>query len=364
LKAKFIAVTCLALTAVASCTREEPVIKVGVLASLTGNYSSYGRRAWEGMKLAFEEINAAGGVNGKKLMPLIEDDMSTAEKGQAPVGKFIDVDKAAVIVAMVPGTTLAQIAQLAEKGRTPMLSSYAVSADFPATGSYSFQAQSSRTVDAVLLARLASDRLKARRFAILYLDDPVGRACGEAFKRAALVRSGSIEFIDLFQAARKDFKAYLDSIKQHEPDVIYFVGNGEDTGTFLAQARARGLEQPVLVSSLAGPELVERAKKAAEGVVMLSQDMTSAGRAELPVSHRDAKYRSLDTFAAEGYDVAHLLARALASGGPGAEGARAGLETVKSFEGMHGVIKLLCASQPRIELTPMTVKGGKFTSLQ
>jgi branched-chain amino acid transport system substrate-binding protein len=347
-----------------SCNKAEPVVKVGVLASLTGNYSAYGKRAWEGVKMAVEEINAKGGINGKKLQAYIEDDMSTPQNGLAPVNKLIEIDHVPVLLAAVSGGTLTQITPLAEQGKGQVLSSVGITSSIGAKGEFSFQAQSSGTSESVQLATLGSDGLKARRFAILYVDDAYGRVSAEVFKRAVIERRGSIEFFDLFKTGRQDFSSYIESMKQHEPEIIYFVGSGAETGTFLSQLRQKGMQQVVMTSNLAGPELVDRAKKAADGVIFLSTDLSAVEKTEAPVCERDRQYKDLDTFAAEGYDMVHLAAKAINIGGSTSDGVKKGLEAIKNFEGIHGSIKLARGTERRLDRQPMTVKDGKFVPLE
>ncbi|MBI5527398.1 MAG: ABC transporter substrate-binding protein [Deltaproteobacteria bacterium] len=344
----------------AGCTREPDTVKIGVIASLTGNYSAYGKRAWEGIKLAVQEINQKGGLSGKRIETYIEDDMSTGQPALAPLNKFMDVDKIPVTLAMVPGPTLSLLAKPAEQGKMVLLSSLALSTVSPQSGEYAFQALSSGTLEAIMLGRLAVEQLKGRDFAILYSNDVYGKMSADVFKRYVLERRGAIEFYDFFQPGRQEFKGYLESMRQHEPDVIYMIGNGAEVGAFVSQARAASFTQPILTSNMAGPELVERAKKAADGVIFLAEDLSPAGKAEAPVAERDKKYRNLDTFAAEGYDLLHIVARAIQIGGVSSEGVKKGLESIRSFEGINGKMRIGKGSERPDQRPPMTIKDGKF----
>jgi len=349
-----------ALFLLPSCTKEQP-IKIGVLASLTGVNSASGKRAWEGMKLAQEEINSQGGVSGRRIVTFIEDDMSVGKDAVATVNRFTEVDKVDAIAALVSGKTLELIAPQVWQSGDVMFSSFAVSAVPAPAGT--FQEVSSATVEGLTLAKAVIENLKAKKFSIIYVDDMFGRVSAEAFKRLVLEKKGSIEFYDLFQPGMTDFKGYVESMRQHPSDALFIIGSGKEVSAFLVQAREKGINQLIITSYLAVPELVERAKKAAEGVVFLGQDLSIDSKSEPTPGSGNRRIKSLDTFAAEGYDMMHIIARAAQAGGPGASGFKKGLESIKTFDGINGIIKVVNGSSPMTGRQFMIIKNGGFVPL-
>jgi branched-chain amino acid transport system substrate-binding protein len=240
-----------------------------------------------------------------------------------------------------------------------LFSSLTISTVSPPSGEYAFQALSSGTIESILLGKLAVEKVRGRKYAILYHNDVYGKMAADVFKRYVLEHRGEIVFFDFFEPG-KDFRGYCASMQQHEPDVIFIVGGGADVGAFVSQARQSGYTQPIFTGSMAGPELVERAKKAADGVIFLAQDLAPLGKVETAVSERDKKHQTLDTFAAEGYDMMHILARAIQIGGPTNDGVKKGLESIRSFEGIYGRIKIAKGSEKPDQRPPMTIRDGKF----
>ncbi|MFA6033330.1 MAG: hypothetical protein WC889_10560, partial [Myxococcota bacterium] len=141
-------------------------------------------------------------------------------------------------------------------------------------------------------------------------------------------------------------------------------GSGAEIGSFALQSRDSGLNQSILTSNLAGPEMVDRAKKAAESVIFLAQDMSPASQPQPVAGERKRKLTRLDTFAAEGYDMMHIVARAVLLGGPGTDGIAKGLRKAGSFDGINGDIRIIEAGSKQEDRPAMTVKNGKYTAFE
>src|SRR5678816_207420 len=142
-------------------------IKVGVYGDLTGQTSSFGQSTKNGVELAVEEINAAGGVNGKKIQLLIEDDQGRPEQAKTVVSKLINQDKVQAILGEVASTNSLAAAPVAQEAKIPMITPSSTNPKVTETGDYISRVCFIDPFQGTVMANFATKTLKAKKVAVL-----------------------------------------------------------------------------------------------------------------------------------------------------------------------------------------------------
>jgi branched-chain amino acid transport system substrate-binding protein len=303
-------VLALALLTLAGCawTSSGP-IRIG----MAGNFHDpTGAPAYLGAELAVEEVNAAGGIDGRSLELVVRDDHAHKDSAVAVATDLYQSDVVAVIGHVYSGPTLAAAA-VYNAGADPVVE-ISPSASAPAVskaGPYTFRLCPSDFAHGDALAGWVHDNLHLSRGAVLYLNDDYGRGVRSTFVRGFRARGGSVEAIDPYLGSTPDVGPYLDDLIHHErAEFLVVAGYRDDAATILRQARAHGFTGPLLGGD--GLEGIQSEGALAEGVY------TTAGYMPMLPSRANerfvAAYRrkypdaSAPNSAASGaYDAVHLL---------------------------------------------------------
>ncbi len=227
----------------------EPVntepIKIGALTSLTGPFTPWGIHSSQGMQLAVDEINAAGGVDGRMLELIIVDDQSDAEEGVLQLERLHEDGVVAVGGAISSGVGLATTLVAEEAGVPLFLSKAGSSAILTTDSRYTFRTcLPAAPMLATPWSQYASDQGFTRVGAII-----ADYAWGQSFKSAAETAFGAIDEIDLqvevAPVPEQDFTTYLRSLEDFDPELILATGHPPGTGPILLQAADLGFETNV-----------------------------------------------------------------------------------------------------------------------
>ncbi len=226
-------------------------IPIGANFELTGNVANYGTATYEGLALAIDEINASGGVNGKKIKLIKADTKSETSEAVTSATKLIADDKVKVLVG--PATTAPVIAetQIATEHKVPILAPCATSAKVTVENGkvqpYVFRSCFIDPQQGDVMAKFASDNLKAKT-AVIYLDSSsdYSKSLGAVFKEKFEAAGGKVVMEEAFLQKDQDFKATLTKIKTANADVIFVPAYYEEVGKIVKQAREMGITQPLL----------------------------------------------------------------------------------------------------------------------
>ena len=158
----------LAVIAAAGCgPKKEASIKVGIYGSMTGTTATFGKSTLNGAQLAFDELNAAGGIGGKKIEYVSEDDQSKAEEAATAVQKLINQDHVIALIGEVASSRSLAAAPIAQSNGVPMISPSSTNPEVTLKGNYIFRACFLDEFQGRVMARFAVDSLKFKRVAIL-----------------------------------------------------------------------------------------------------------------------------------------------------------------------------------------------------
>src|SRR5450432_887793 len=199
-------------------------IKVGEFASLTGGSASFGQSSHKGTELAIDEINDAGGVLGKKLKLITEDDQSMAGQPATIVRKLISQDKVVAVLGEVASSKSLEAAPICQQNKIPMISPGSTNPKVTEVGDYIFRICFIDPFQGTVMAKFAQGKgwKKVAVLTDVKQDYSVGLA--EVFVKGFTATGGEIVKDQKYSTGDKDFKAQLTSIKAAKPDAIFVPG--------------------------------------------------------------------------------------------------------------------------------------------
>lgn len=328
-------------------------IKIGGNLELSGNVASYGESIAKGVEMAIEEINAAGGINGKKIKWVKVDNKSDAAEASSVAIRLIDQEKVtAIIGAATSGNTKAQLDK-ANSSKTVVLSpsgtaaSVTINEDTGKLNEYAFRTTFIDPFQGEVGANFAINELGAKTAAVyIETSSDYSKGLAASFIETFEALGGSIVAEEAYVEKDTEFRSTLTRIKSANPDFVYVPGYYNEVGLIIKQARELGLNVPFMggegwesdtLVGLAGKDALE------------DTYYTNAYSTEIQdpivqkfVSDFKAKYNAVpDAFAALGYDSVLFLADALKrSGGEGGEKLKKAMEETNELKLVTGTLKL------------------------
>lgn len=352
----------------ASSTRAaEETIKIGEYGAFSGKDAAFGISARKGVILAVEEINASGGVLGRKLELLIEDNQTKQGESATIAKKFVSRDKVVAVLGGNASTNSLEAAPIFQRAKIPMIAISSTNPRVTETGDYIFRVCFIDPFQGAVLAKFSLDTLKARRAAIV---TSVGNAysvgLSKVFREKFVAGGGTIVADQKHNEGDKDFRAQLTAIKAANPDVIFHSSNYTEGALICIQARALGYTGPLIGGDAwEAPELVTIGGSAVEGAYYSTHASPESTAVEVQSFVKIYRARwhdeTPDSIAALGYDAAKLLADALKRAGT-TESAplRDAIATTKDFGGVTGKITIDEQRNATKSAVILTVKGGRF----
>jgi len=248
----------------------QQTLKFGLAMPLTGSQSSYGKDQIKAAEWAVEDINAKGGVNGKKLEMIVMDTQADPTIGINAVNKLINVDKVPVFVTAWSAVVKA-VAPVANREKVLELSIGANAPEISKLGDYVYTAFPLADVDVTALANYTAKELKHKKVAILYANNDSGVEAAKVYKAVFEKAGGQIVAYETYDPKATDFTGMLLKVKTSSPDFIHLHGLVADMPIVIAQMRQLGIT--ARVSTYAGgynPQMIEKAGKGAEGLIVTS----------------------------------------------------------------------------------------------
>ncbi len=302
-------------------TQDRSTIQIGFFGDLTGPTFNFGLSAKNGVLMAADEINQAGGINGHQLDVVIEDDKGSPEEAAQSAGKLIDRYKVvAIIGAGASGNSLAA-APKAQAAHVPLIAPSSTNPAVTQSGDYIFRACFIDAFQGEVMAKFAAQTLKAKKAAILLdFNSPYSRGLTEFFELSFAKLEGHIVVKQSYSQGDADYRGQLSAIKAADPDVIYIPGYYGDVAIIAKQARQLGLTIPLLgADGWDAPELWELGGDALNGSY-ISNHYSAEDPAETIQKFVQAyrqRYGNLtpDAHAALAYDALRFLAEAIQKAG-------------------------------------------------
>jgi branched-chain amino acid transport system substrate-binding protein len=343
-----------------------PTMRVGEVDPLSGGVSQFGIGCHRGFLLAFDQINAEGGVLDQKIELVSEDDQSKPGQSATAVRKLITQDKVVAILGDATSSATLEAAPIAQSNKIPMLTPTATNPRITEVGDFIFRVCFLDEFQGRMLARFAREKLKAQKiFTLTDVKQDYSVDLLKFFKDEFTKLGGTIVGEQSYATGDTDFRAQLTPIRAAKPDAVYVPGYYQEVALIVKQGRQIGLTMPFIgCDGWANQALIEIGGKAVNGCFFtnhFSPDDQSPVVKNFVAKYQE-KYGTLpDTFSALGYDAARLLSGAIQRAGSTDPAAvRDALAQTADFQGVTGQISFDAnrnASKPGLIVT---VKDGKF----
>jgi len=353
-------------------------IKIGMLYNMTGAQASLDAPSANGAKLAAKEINAAGGVLGKKIQLVAYDGKTDAATIGNAATQLTGTDKVVAMFGFSDSDMTMAAAPIAAKAGIVFVTSGATSPKLPdQVPDYLYLACFGDNVQAAAGAEYAVNALKARTVYLL-IDKGMEYTLllGKYFKERFVELGGKVVLEDSYQTGDKDFSAQitkLKGLKKDKADILFISSGPDDVGTIVKQFRDAGIKAAIMGGDgYDTPNLVQVAGAGAENVYftthsLMDADLGTAGVKKFFADYqKEYKAAPENAFAGLGYDTVKLLADSIKrAGSADPKAIRAALQSTKDLAGVTGSITFTEGSRiPQKGVTVILVKDGKFALAQ
>lgn len=294
-------------------------IKIGFNAPLTGFAASDGKSSTEGAKLAVNQINAAGGVLGKKLELVIYDDQAKPAQAIPIANKLIGKDKVVLGISGSYSGATRSAAGVFQEAKIPYISAYAIHPDITRAGEYVFRTSFLGEIQGKAGAKLIGDMMGKKKVEIITLQNDFGKSLAAGFKEAAA--GFGITVVGEYEYGMKDrqFGAIVAKVKSDNPDAIYASGYYFTAGPLVSQLRAAGVTCPIIgQEGYDSQKFIEIAGPASEGVIIttsLDRDSTVPVTADFIKAFEAQAGFKADMVAASGHTAVMVAADAIKRAG-------------------------------------------------
>ncbi len=344
----------------------DAVIKVGHYASMTGKEATFGQSTDNGIRLAVAEINAAGGINGKKIEIITYDTKGESKEAGNAVTRLVTSDKVVAVLGEVASSlSLAGGAVCQERG-VPMVSPSSTNPGVTRGRNMVFRVCFIDPFQGYAVAKFTKENLKLEKAAILYDQaQAYSKGLRDEYKKHFEAMGGKIVADQAYSSGDQDFSAQLSTIKASGAQAIFVPGYYTEAGSIALQARKLGLTVPLLGGDgWDSEQLAAIGKDAIEGCYYSNHyapDQPSEEVQNFVSKYRDAySGQTPDGLAALGYDAAKVLAdamrRAPSLSGKDLQGA---LAATKDFKGVTGVISMDKNRDAKKAAVIVQMRGGK-----
>ncbi len=353
-------------------TEGTETVKIGFLGALTGDVAMYGQPTLEGMKMAVEEVNAAGGIDGKQLEIVEDDNRGDKQEGAAITQKLISRDKVVAIVGD-PTTGITKVAApICNRSQVVQISAGSTGSGVVELGEYIFRDTLLDSVAIPALIDYFTGDLGYKKVAVITSqnnDYSVGMT--EVFKTAIEGKDIEIVADEKVNDGDKDFSGQITNIKAKNPDVIFYSGYYTEGALIMKEARKQGLDVNMFGGDgLYSPTLIELGGDAVEGSMVFLGFSPEQPTPETAAFIENFKLKYNDKtpglFEAQGYDAVKILAEAMnRAGSTDPKVFRDEVAKTKEFKGVSGTITFQENREPiKSPVYLLEVKDGKYTLKQ
>lgn len=342
-------------------------VRIGVFMSMTGDTANFGISSTNGIKMAADEVNLAGGINGKQIELLVQDDRSDASEAATIVTKFVTQDQVHAILGEVASGRSIAAAPIAQNAKIPMLTPSSTNPEVTKKGNFIFRSCFIDPVQGAAIAQFGAKTLHAKRAALM-VDRKQDYSTGleKVIKEVFTKLGGEIVLTQSYQSGDQDFNAQITDIKGANPDVIFVPGYYGDVGLFAKQARDKGLTVPLLGGDgWDSPSLYKIGGSALNGSYFSNHYSPDDADPIVQKFVNDYKTRYgtvPDALAATAYDAARIMFDAIKRANSlDGSAIREALAATKEFPGVTGKVTF---NENRDAVKPIVMvkieEGGKF----
>jgi branched-chain amino acid transport system substrate-binding protein len=348
-------------------------IKIGFLGAKTGNVAMYGLNTMKGLNMAVAEINGSGGLLGRQVEILSEDNAGDKAQALNITKKYVTQDKVAAIIGD-PTTGITKVAgQVANENKTVIMSAGSTGTNVVEIGPYVFR---DTLLDTVAAPATATYMVKEKGWKNVALitskNNDYSVSLSAIFKKAVQDAGGTIITEEFMNDKDTDFSGIVTNIKSRKPDVILFSGYYTEGALIMKKVREVGMKDIVMVGGdgLQGEDFMKIGKEAVEGSVSYAgfspEQPTEKTKKFIDSFKAKNNGEEPDLFAAQGYDALMLIAQAIKDANSADPSVfKDKLAATKAYEGVSGTITFQAGREPiKSPVYLLEVKSNKFALLK
>ena len=339
-------------------------IKIGFNAPLTGFAAADGNSALVGARLAVEQVNAGGGINGDDIELVVYDDQASPKEAAPLAVKMTTQDEVtAGISGSYSGSTRAA-ATIFQENSVPYISAYAVHPDITRAGDYVFRTSFMGEVQGRAGAKLIGDVMGLKRVALVTLNNDFGKSLATGFKEKAA--DFGIEITGEYEYSIKDreFGPIVSKVRSDDPEAIYASGYFFTAGPLVRQIRAAGIAAPVIgQEGYDSQKFIEIAGPDAEGVIIttsLDRDSSNPITQAFIKGFEEMAGYPTDMVAASAHTAVLVMAEALRKAGASDRAALRSAIAGSSVDASTGHISFNALGEVRKDVQIQVVKDGAW----
>lgn len=285
-------------------------IKIGTSLPLTGEAASFGEGILAAQQLAIKEINDAGGINGRMLELVAEDDKCDST-GAAAMQKLVAIDNVVAVAGLLCSSSAGSSVSIAQKAGVPVVM-IASAPKLTQTGDYIFRNYPSDTFQGKFVAEYMFNDLKKTKVAVIYVKNDWGQGTQEVFVSKFKELGGEVVYLDGVNQDNTDFRTTLTKMKTYSPEAIYMPVYPTNAGPALKQISELGINIPVLGGdSFSDPEVTKR--KESNGALYVTVRLAALDDFQNKVETVMGK--TPNQFSSFGYDQIKMIAQAIKDAG-------------------------------------------------
>ena len=352
-----------------SCKNRQDVtkepIKLGYIGPMTGSSAKYG--SFEAVSLAIEEINSAGGIQGRKVMLIAEDGKCNGKEAVTAVNKLIHIDKVQIILGGHCSPESLAIAPIVEQNKVVMLASISSSPLLTHAGDYVFRTTPVSTVQSEIIAEAAKNKLGVERFAVIYEQTDYARPIAEKLKLEFEKRNGQIVLYEAYNPGDIDFRTLLLKARSAEPDALFLSAQTPDAVFhFVKQVKELGLSVKLFGNDVfATQAIIDQAPELFEGAVIAAPHFDESNPLTKKfIENYNKRYGTQHLphgiWTAESYDAVFLVKKCIEEYGELPDQVKRCLYNIKDFVGASGKISIDQNGDGIREYYLKTIKKGKI----
>ena len=354
--------------------------KIGFMGPMTGDNANYGILCSQSVKLAVDQANAAGGINGTPIELIIEDSEGNQEKGMACIEKLSSSDKISCLVGPVFTGVSFAVGERCQAEGIPMISPSATHKDITAIGDYVFRTVVSDGLQGEVAGTYFYEVLGYRNIGCLYIKNDYSQGLYEGMKASFERCGGVVSAVETGQIGDKDFKTQLTKLKAAGVEAVYIPNYTVEMAQQLEQASQIGFDVPFLsCDGFSNPEIYDLAGDYTEGVVYVAPTQVEESDAykQFVADYKAAFGVAPDSFATNAFDATNIYIQVMKEVGADRTAIRNGVAAIKDFEGVTGLVNFAengdliayqgvyrVENQTPIYLGAYTVDGGKLIEVK
>jgi branched-chain amino acid transport system substrate-binding protein len=340
-------------------------LNIGAILPLTGDNARYGIWIQEALNLYIDEVNASGGINGKKIRIIYEDDQTDPKLATLAMQKLSEINRVSVVFGSWASSCVLALAPIAERNKIVIMAQ-AISPQIRLAGDYIFRDIPDAQYSLSFLVPFAVKK-GAKNVAILFVNNDYGKDQAEVFEEKLENLGGKIVFKEGYNIDTSDFRTVLTKILATHPDSIYLPGYSE-VGLILRQAKELGLNVNIYASDpFENDDILKIAGEAAEGVFypFFYDALNENEETKLFISHYKQRYsREPEGTAALAYNGIKIIVEAVRRVGMDSTKIKDALYQFKNYKGALGEINIDNYGDMALPVYIKTVREGKFIRVQ